>query len=67
MEVNMDIKEEITINLKPKDIEELVNNALLEKGYKITNINFKVEEKCEGYPEVYYKVFTGASCKAERV
>jgi hypothetical protein len=63
----MDIKEEITINLKPTDIEELIKNVLLEKGYKVTNINFKIEKKCEGYPEVYYNIFNGASCKAERV
>lgn len=59
----------ITINLSPDDVKQIIAEYLTKKGYvvKSNGIEFKVGEECRGYGmgEYYVTEFLGCSIKCE--
>lgn len=65
----MDIKKNITIDLTPDDVKEVITEHFAKEGYtvKLDGVKFKVGEECHGYGmgEHYVTKFLGCSVKCE--
>lgn len=61
----MNITKDITINISPEDVAQLIVDYLLKEGYEtaVKDVNFLVGTKCEGYgmAEHYIDYFKGCN------
>ena len=65
----MKIKKNITINLSPDNIKQIIYDYLTNDGYclALDNISFDTKEECSGFgvAESYRTVFSGCSVNCE--
>ena len=58
----MEINKEVTINLTPDDVKEIITEYCKREGYKADHIHFKVNTHLEGYGMGEYEVTEFEGC-----
>ena len=59
----MQIREDITITIMGKDVEEIIKQYLNQKGYEVQSIHFNIGEY---YGEKGTKIINSVTCKVKR-